>query len=200
MINVFQELYEIKRGFCSSSLKFEARPYNPALPILYIVTPTYTRREQIIELTRLSHTLLHVDNVIWVIGEDSETCSNLVRDLLHKFKMPYAHLTSPMPKMYLKEKYKPRGVASRRAGMEWILKNHDWTKVGIMYFADDDNTYDLKLFEEIRKTQKVSMFPVGFVGSTGISSPIVKNGIIFTSVLIEIFQKSIQFVFHEQVL
>ena len=60
--------------------------------------------------------------------------------------------------------------------MEWILKNHDWTKVGIMYFADDDNTYDLKLFEEIRKTQKVSMFPVGFVGSTGISSPIVKNG------------------------
>ena len=96
-----------------------------------------------------------------------------------------------MPKIYQREKKKPRGVASRRAGMEWILKNHDWTKVGIMYFADDDNTYDLKLFEEIRKTQKVSMFPVGFVGSTGISSPIVKNGIIFISVLIEIFKKSI---------
>ena len=170
---------QIKRGFCSSSMKFEARPYNPQVPILYVITPTYTRREQVIEMTRLSHTLLHVDNVIWVIGEDSDTCSNLVRDLLQKFKMPYAHLTSPMPKMYLSEKYKPRGVASRRAGMEWVLKNHDKSKVGIIYFADDDNTYDLKLFEEIRRTKRVSVFPVGFVGSKGspgITSPIVKDG------------------------
>ena len=158
---------DIKRGFCSSSMNFQVRPYNPKLPILYIVTPTYTRREQVIEMTRLSHTLLHVDNVIWVIGEDSETCSDLVGNLLQKFKMPYAHLMSPMPKMYLKEKYKPRGVASRRAGMEWILKNHDQISKngdGIIYFADDDNTYDLKLFDEIRKTKKVSVFPVGFVG------------------------------------
>ena len=156
---------DIKRGFCSSSMNFQVRPYNPKLPILYIVTPTYTRREQVIEMTRLSHTLLHIDNVIWVIGEDSESCSDLVGDLLQKFKMPYAHLMSPMPKMYLKEKYKPRGVASRRAGMEWILKNHDQSKNdGVIYFADDDNTYDLKLFDEIRNTKKVSVFPVGFVG------------------------------------
>jgi len=176
---LFPSEKEIKKGFCSSSMKFQARRYNPKLPILYIVTPTYTRREQVIEMTRLSHTLLHIDNVIWVIGEDSESCSDLVGDLLQKFKMPYAHLMSPMPKMYLKEKYKPRGVASRRAGMEWILKNHDQSKNdGIIYFADDDNTYDLKLFDEIRNTKKVSVFPVGFVGSKGspgITSPIVKN-------------------------
>ena len=50
---------------------------------------------------------------------------------------------------------------------------------GIIYFADDDNTYDLELFEELRKTKTVSVFPVGFVGSKGspgITSPIVKQG------------------------
>ena len=53
--------------------------------------------------------------------------------------------------------------------MEYVLENHDWNQdvAGILYFADDDNTYDLKLFEEIRKTQNVSMFPVGFIGNTG---------------------------------
>ena len=49
----------------------------------------------------------------------------------------------------------------------------------MVYFADDDNTYDLRLFDELRKTKAVSVFPVGFVGSKGspgITSPIVKNG------------------------
>jgi len=165
--------------FCNASMAFKARPYKPDLPILYIVTPTYTRREQVVEMVRMSHTLLHVDNVVWILAEDSQNCSPLVENLLQRFQMPYVHLVSPMPSMYKTEKYKPRGVASRRAGLEWILKNHDKSKKGIVYFADDDNTYDLKIFEELRKTQKVSVFPVGFVGSKGspgITSPIVKNG------------------------
>jgi hypothetical protein len=64
-------------------------------------------------------------------------------------------------------------------GLQWILKNHDRKLKAIIYFADDDNTYDLRLFDEIRKTKNLSVFPVGFVGSSGspgITSPIVKNG------------------------
>ena len=155
---------QIQTGFCNSSLNFKARPYNPEHPILYIITPTYTRREQVVEMVRMSHTLLHIDNVIWVIAEDSENCSPLVETLLQRFQMPYAHLVSPMPTIYKSEKYKPRGVASRRAGLDWVRKNHDSSKDGVIYFADDDNTYDLKLFEELRKTTTVSVFPVGFVG------------------------------------
>ena len=70
-------------------------------------------------------------------------------------------------------------MASRRAGLTWILDNHDPGMKGIVYFADDDNTYDLEIFEQMRKTKKVSVFPVGFVGhkgSPGITSPIVKDG------------------------
>lgn len=45
----------------------------------------------------------------------------------------------------------------------------------MVYFGDDDNTFDLKLFEEIRDTKKVSMFPVGLIGDYAVSSPVLKE-------------------------
>ncbi len=47
---------------------------------------------------------------------------------------------------------------------------------GVVYFGDDDNTYDLRLFEELRLTRKVSVFPVGLIGKEGVSSPVVRDG------------------------
>ena len=49
-------------------------------------------------------------------------------------------------------------------GLKWIYEESRGDASGVIYFADDDNTYDLKLFDEIRNTKKVSVFPVGFVG------------------------------------
>ena len=46
---------------------------------------------------------------------------------------------------------------------------------GVLYFADDDNAYDIRLFEEIRDTKKVSVFPVGLIAKLGLSTPIVSN-------------------------
>lgn len=77
-----------------------------------------------------------------------------------------------MPDVYRTMSVVPRGVANRRAALAWIRSN---IKNGVLYFGDDDNTFDLKLFEEIRDTKKVSMFPVGLIGEYGISSPIVKE-------------------------
>ena len=112
---------------------------------------------------------MNVDNLVWIIGEDSEMCTDLVHNLLQRFQIPHVHVICPMPAIYMNIENKPKGVACRRAAMEYVLENHDWNQdvAGILYFADDDNTYDLKLFEEIRKTQNVSMFPVGFIGNTG---------------------------------
>ena len=47
---------------------------------------------------------------------------------------------------------------------------------GVIYFADDDNTYDERLFLEIRKTKKISVFPVGLLSGRPVSTPVVKNG------------------------
>ena len=161
---------------------FTARGLGPdldqELPVIYFVTPTYPRREQVAELTRLSQTLLNVKNLVWIIAEDAKSCSSVVSTvwLIKTERIPYVHLISPMPEMYKSEPYKPKGVSSRNAGGKWILDKGNILLPGVMYFGDDDNTYDLRLFEEIRFTKQVSMFPVGFVGTSGFSSPIVVKG------------------------
>ena len=40
----------------------------------------------------------------------------------------------------------------------------------------NDNEYDIRLFDEIKKTKNLSIFPVGNLGPNGIERPIVKNG------------------------
>lgn len=52
-----------------------------------------------------------------------------------------------MPESYKNKKgAKPRGVSNRNRGLEWLRAN---AKSGVFYFADDDNTYDIRLFEEV---------------------------------------------------
>ncbi|XP_032665137.1 galactosylgalactosylxylosylprotein 3-beta-glucuronosyltransferase P isoform X2 [Odontomachus brunneus] len=141
---------------------------------LYIITPTYRRPEQIPELTRMAHTLMLVKNVHWLVIEDATVPTKQVTNLLTRTGLKFDHLIAPMPEKYkLKKGAKPRGVSNRNRGLQWIRANA--TK-GVFYFADDDNTYDIELFNEIRKTQTVSMFPVGLCTKFGLSSPILKNG------------------------
>lgn len=79
-----------------------------------------------------------------------------------------------MPDFYRTQKPMPRGVANRRAAINWIRQNGK-KPGGVMYFGDDDNTFDLRLFDEIRSTKRVSMFPVGLIGQYSVSSPVVRN-------------------------
>ncbi|XP_055545540.1 galactosylgalactosylxylosylprotein 3-beta-glucuronosyltransferase S [Wyeomyia smithii] len=142
--------------------------------VIYFVTPTYPRREQAAEITRLGQTLMHVPNLHWIVADDTESCNPFLNQLLKKFGIPYTHIASPMPVFYRTRKLVPRGVANRRAALSWIRNNNK--KTGVLYFGDDDNTFDLKLFSEIRTTKKVSMFPVGLIGDYAVSTPIVSNG------------------------
>ena len=61
----------------------------------------------------------------------------------------------------------------RRAALDWIRTHGE--SDGVIYFADDDNSYDVRIFEEIRRTQLVSVFPVGLILKLGVSSPIVTD-------------------------
>ena len=44
---------------------------------------------------------------------------------------------------------KHRGVDQRNLGLQWIRTNVSPFQNGVVYFADDDNTYSLELFEEV---------------------------------------------------
>ncbi|KAK6634433.1 hypothetical protein RUM43_011834 [Polyplax serrata] len=114
-------------------------------PTLYVVTPTYRRPEQLAELTRMAQTLMHVRNLVWLVIEDANLTTPLVTKLLDRTGIEYHHMIAPMPEQFRKKKVKPRGVSNRNRGLEWIRANA--TK-GVLYFADDDNTYDISLFQE----------------------------------------------------
>ncbi|XP_055614700.1 galactosylgalactosylxylosylprotein 3-beta-glucuronosyltransferase P-like [Uranotaenia lowii] len=145
------------------------------LPPLYIITPTYRRPEQLAEITRLGYTLKHVQNLFWLIVEDADKRTESVTRLLRQINVPFVHLTAPMPAKYRKLKVKPRGVSNRNRGLQWIRAN---ATDGVLYFADDDNTYNLEIFEQMRHIRKVAMWPVGLISKYGVSSPIVVNGTI----------------------
>jgi len=152
-----------------------------SMPVIYAVTPTYARPVQKAELTRLCHAFLLVPNLHWVVVEDSKVKTELVTRLLKGCGIPHAHLnvqTPPEQKLAEHEKnwMKPRGVLQRNEALEW-LRDHARDKVGggsvngVIYFADDDNTYDVRVFEEMRHTQGVSVWPVGLVGGLMVEKP-----------------------------
>jgi hypothetical protein len=59
---------------------------------LYIITPTYRRAEQIAELTRMAQTLMHVQNLHWLVIEDAENKTQLVSELLQRSGISHDHL------------------------------------------------------------------------------------------------------------
>lgn len=63
------------------------------------------------------------------------------------YKMYFLHPSAAqMPAKYHSNKVKPRGVSNRNRGLDWIRANA--TK-GVIYFADDDNSYDVTLLEQV---------------------------------------------------
>ena len=75
-----------------------------------------------------------------------------VVELLERLKpvLPNVYLSAPMPEIYRETKdeyHLPKGVSNRNKGLEWILKFG--VDDAVVYFADDDNTYDLRLFHEV---------------------------------------------------
>ncbi|XP_066438803.1 galactosylgalactosylxylosylprotein 3-beta-glucuronosyltransferase 3 isoform X2 [Eleutherodactylus coqui] len=151
------------------------------MPVIYVVTPTHTRPHQRAELTRLSQTLLLVPALHWILVEDAAERTTLVADLLAKSELQYTHLhmLTPPP-MKLKDSdpnwLKPRGVEQRNEALRWLRENRSAKDQGVVYFADDDNTYSINIFKEMRNTQKVSVWPVGLVGGLRYEGPLVTGG------------------------
>ncbi|VEN36155.1 unnamed protein product [Callosobruchus maculatus] len=158
----------------------EANRDQKSVPTIYAITPTYYRYVQKAELTRISQTLKLVPNVHWIVVEDAEEKTNLVRNLILESKLIVTHLnakTPPFEKFKDKERWKKhRGVEQRNAALTWLRNNlHLNIDKGVVYFMDDDNTYNIKLFQEIRKVKKVGVWPVGLVGGLNVETPILDS-------------------------
>ncbi|XP_058608047.1 galactosylgalactosylxylosylprotein 3-beta-glucuronosyltransferase 1 isoform X1 [Onychostoma macrolepis] len=153
-------------------------PWSDVLPTIHVITPTYSRPVQKAELTRLANTFLHVPNLHWILVEDSQRRTPLVTRLLRETGLNYTHLNVETPRNYklrgdTRDPRIPRGTMQRNLALRWLREtfNSNSSQTGIVYFADDDNTYSLELFEEMRSTRKVSVWPVAFVGGLRYESP-----------------------------
>ncbi|XP_068456770.1 galactosylgalactosylxylosylprotein 3-beta-glucuronosyltransferase 1-like isoform X2 [Clinocottus analis] len=151
-------------------------PWSDVLPTIHVITPTYSRPVQKAELTRLTNTLLHVPNLHWLLVEDSQRRTSLVGRLLQETGLNYTHLNVETPRNYkvrgdTRDPRIPRGTIQRNLALRWLRETFgvNRSQSGIVYFADDDNTYSLELFEE------VSVWPVAFVGGLRYESPKVNT-------------------------
>ena len=124
------------------------------IPTIYVITPTYKRLTQKADLTRLSQTFLHVPKLHWILVEDSSRKTDLVSRFLANCGVKYTHLAVRTPKELITKEGDPRwlkarGVEQRNLGLKWIRQNFKDNIRGVVYFGDDDNTYDLKIFEQV---------------------------------------------------
>lgn len=81
--------------------------------MIYLITPTHSRSEQKADLVRLSHTLLHVPNIHWIIVEDTAVKTRLVTNFLRTCGLNYTHLNVATPPEVKKKK------TSRKENLKW---------------------------------------------------------------------------------
>jgi galactosylgalactosylxylosylprotein 3-beta-glucuronosyltransferase 3 len=125
------------------------------MPTIYLITPTNNKNPtQMADLTRLRNTLWLVPKLVWLLVEDSAKKTKKIVEFLEYSKIPYIHLNEATPldfKLNSNDKpwSKPRGVMQRNKALAWLREHRDELKEGVVYFGDDDNTYDIRLFEEV---------------------------------------------------
>ncbi|XP_047997727.1 galactosylgalactosylxylosylprotein 3-beta-glucuronosyltransferase I-like isoform X3 [Leguminivora glycinivorella] len=152
------------------------------LPTIYGITPTYARLAQKADLTRLSQTLMLVKNFHWIVIEDSASKTKLVENLLKESNLKYTHLNVKTDKPKGSSNHgngsTASGVEQRNMALDWLrghLRSPEGTP-GVVFFMDDDNTYALKIFDEMRKIKRVGVWPVGIVGGMRVEMPLVTDG------------------------
>ena len=119
------------------------------LPLIFFITPTYTRVTQKADLTRLCQTLKLVPNILWILVEDSPVYTPVATSILNHCGTPSVHL-SIATATHREGGVGHRGVEQRNVALQWIREHYKEGDVeGVVYFGDDDNAYDIRLFEEV---------------------------------------------------
>uniref|UniRef100_A0A0K0DWW7 Galactosylgalactosylxylosylprotein 3-beta-glucuronosyltransferase n=1 Tax=Strongyloides stercoralis TaxID=6248 RepID=A0A0K0DWW7_STRER len=142
---------------------------------IIIITPTYKRITRYPDIIRLANTLQHLSEIHWIIIEDGHKKSSGVERILNNTNIPFTYIASKTPSGIPK-----RGWWQRDKALDLLISSKSKfikpNQKGIVYFADDDNSYDLRLFNNyIRNVKKIGVWAVAF-SSSPIEAPIVKNG------------------------
>ena len=106
----------------------------------------------------MRNTLWLVPKIVWIVVEDASRPSSKLATFLAESHINHVHLSERTPDEMAvqstdKAWSKPRGVFQRNKALAWLRDNAARFAASfnsVIYFADDDNTYDIRLFEEVR--------------------------------------------------
>ena len=131
---------------------------------ILFVTATFDRPLRIAYLRRhIAEIFSHIDNYTWLIVEDGDAVDPDVRAATAGFNA--IHLTCGPTR--------DKGHAQRNFAMEYIRAHR---LEGVVYNMDDDNFCYRLLCNELRKVEKIAIFPVGNLGPVGIERPVIHEG------------------------
>ena len=118
------------------------------LPVIFMITPTYNRTTRVPDIIRLCQTLMHVKYFYWIVVEDAnELCEDVV-DILNWCSVNSTYLRYKTPPD--RQGKRGTGADQRNYAMQWLREQYKVGQLqGVVYFGDDDNTYDIRLFEEV---------------------------------------------------
>ncbi|KAJ3035651.1 Galactosylgalactosylxylosylprotein 3-beta-glucuronosyltransferase 1 [Rhizophlyctis rosea] len=137
---------------------------------LLLITPTYERLTRRPDLIKLKNTLAQVPNLLWILIEDGAAIDPSTEDFLRESPaVPFIYFPQETVK---KSNATHRGLDQRNAALDYI---RDRRINGVVYFTDDDNAYDLKLFENLRNVTTLSLFSVGGIGRSGVEGPVLDS-------------------------
>ncbi|KHJ90636.1 glycosyltransferase family 43 [Oesophagostomum dentatum] len=138
-------------------------PFAETQPLIIVITPTYKRPTRLADMTRFANTLRLVPDVHWIVVEDGNTTVPFVENVLRRSSHSYTYYAATTPVGYPR-----RGWYQRTSALTFLRNNADLVmgthKEGVVYFGDDDNSYDTRLFTDyIRHVKKLGMWAVGII-------------------------------------
>lgn len=145
------------------------------LPTIIVITPTHRRPERLADMTRFSQTLSHIEDLHWVVIEDGSSKVDAVERILQRSGIPYVYFFTNSQYGFPK-----RGWTHRNFGLSYVRKNYaNYNKPAVVYFGDDDNSYDIRLFNNyIRNVKTIGIWAVGLAGAALVEAPRIENGTI----------------------
>lgn len=129
-----------------------------------VITPTYVRTFQSVHLTGLMHTLMLVPGkVVWIVieagGASNETATLVGRTGLNVIHIGF---DEKMPVSW--EERHQMEVRMRVQGLRVVREQK---LDGVVMFADDSNTHNLELFDEIQSVKWMGALSIGILAYRG---------------------------------
>ena len=139
---------------CRDVVSAGIRRLENTIPLVFVITATFKRYSQKVELVRFSRVLRQVPNMLWIVVEDGENKTATIAEFLAHSGVPHVYLSVAGTKRH---NVQPKGVRPKNRGLQYVRESLKVNpRPSVIYIADDDNTYTLRLFEEVSITAQLN--------------------------------------------